>query len=404
MIMKKLVATSCSNNFLKRLPTHRTVLVLGFGMLGIGGVLMSAVPSFSQSKTAQSGMITIDSPASAAFVIEGTDVYKYDRDCAKARMVCTKKVKTWLGTEASPNTTCTGPSTSSVDSAVDVNSMVSANKCPFFNGGPLLDTLSSIGSCSDISLVSPPSTKESSKRTDIECTIDSSGLVGYSAGPPATTPTCWTLESTTGDLPTITPSGRVAGESALCQSGNKLKYSFTIQDLAAPNGTRVSGLTGTLTNLDAPTVPVQTWSENEANLTVSIATVGADFTYEGKNGANYGQGNPANLGLLTSKSTTYNTACSSEPASALNIQKGLVAACAPPSGCGTYDNFAGNNTASGLELVGYTALSASPGLPASTAGYRLTLTGVIKSSVSGQADLPISVSSIITVDAQGCQP
>ncbi len=34
------------------------------------------------------------------------------------------------------------------------------------------------------------------------------------------------------------------------------------------------------------------------------------------------------------------------------------------------------NTASGLELAGYTALPASPGLPASTLGYKLTLTGV----------------------------
>jgi len=381
------------------------VCLMAVALLGV-----LAVPGFGQSKTAQSGMLTIDSPASAAFVIEGTDVYKYDRDCAGTRLSCTKRVKTWLGTEAVPNTTCTGAFTSSVDTAdlPSVNAMINANKCNFFAGGPLVDTQSGIQvACSPQNLVAdpPPPNNESSKRTDIECTIDSSGLVGYSAGPPAVTPTCWTLTSTVGDLPTITPSGRVAGESALCQSSpNRLKYAFTIQDPLAANGTRVSLLTGTLTNLDTSVV-VETWSESLTNLSVAMQSVGTDFTYEGKNGANYGQGNPANLGLLTSKGPL------TTPVARLVSRRALLPSkleawqpAPPPGACLTYDNFAGNNTASGLELVGYTALSASPGLSASTLGYQLTFTGVIKSSVSGQADLPISVTAVIDVDFGGCTP
>jgi len=190
--------------------------------------------------------------------------------------------------------------------------------------------------------------------------------------------------------------GIAAAESALCSSVHPLKYSFTLADTSSSNGTRVSGLTVTLTN--NATTTVLTWSEALANLTVGPLLTGANFTYNGSAGAN------GNVGLLTSTDgATYNVGCTSEPATVNAIQAtpGGVPACAPPTGCGTSDSFAGNNGVGG-DQAPYTALTASPGLSPAGSPYSLSVAATLKSSVAGLANLPIDVCASVTVDAGQC--
>jgi hypothetical protein len=135
-------------------------------------------------------------------------------------------------------------------------------------------------------------------------------------------------------------------------------------------------------------------------LTVSLpaANTGLNFEYTGSAGAN------GTVVLLTSSGDNYNTTCTSEPADVNDIQGGSIAACGPvPSGCATTDQFAGNNGVGG-DLAAYVATTPSPGLSPAGSPYSLSVAATLKSSVSGQANLPIDVCAQVTVDAGTCSP
>jgi hypothetical protein len=384
------------------------VILVGLFAILLGVVsapaLVHIAQAASSAKTAQSGSLTIDIPETS-FVVIDQFTYQYDRTCAEGFFSCNSVAKTWIGTETSFNSTCSGTPTSSVSTAANgpLQQLVTDSKCGFFDGTALADptTQNSTGTRVSFSNSSPPNTKESSRRTDIECTYVSPPPVDPRVGyvNPGDVPTCWDLTSTTGALPTITPLGTAAAESALCNSQNPLKYSFTLADTSSSNGTRVSGLTVTLT--DNATNPVQTWSEALTNLTVALSATGVDFTYTGSAGAN------GTVGLLTSTDgSTYNVGCTSEPAkvNAIQATPGGVPACGPvPTGCATTDQFAGNNGVGG-DQASYTALTASPGLDPAGSPYSLTVAATLKSSVAGQASLGIDVCAQVTVDAGQCSP
>jgi hypothetical protein len=369
-------------------------------VFAIGLALLLAVPALGQpARTAQSGMITIESPSSPAnFVITTGYTYQYNRTCAAGYISCSKVEKTWIGTESTPNSTCSGVPTTSVPT-VDgpkTQAVISANDCNFWAGTPLVDTGSSLGNCGDFSNSTPNNTKESSRRTDFVCTIvqpttpDPYGTNGTD-GTPGESVLCWDSQSSsTGDA-TITPAGKVAGESVVCNQQHPLKYSFTLLDSLSTNGTRVSGLTVTL---KSGTTVLKEWSEALSNLDVGPYMPGTDFSYTGSAGAN------GVVGLLTSKGATYNTSCTSEPADVNAIQGGSVFACGPvPTNCAMKDQFVGNNGVGG-DRADYNATESYSLTGAGS--YTLTVSGTIKSSVAGLANLPISVCANVTVNAQQC--
>jgi hypothetical protein len=373
-----------------------TSLMFGAGafMLLTSNGLVLAGPAAPKTYTAQSGMLTINLPQDSFVVVDGY-TYHYNRTCAEGFFSCRKIDKTWLGTETSLNGTCTGnptstsPSTTGTDGAL--NNLINDSKCGFFDGVDLADPTSqnNTGICVSFSNSSPPSTKESSHRTDIECEYVSQAPVDPRVGfvTPGDVPTCWTLDSTTGELPTITPSGTAASESAQCTSTHPLKYSFTLLDPTSGNGTRVTNLTATLTGGSVN----DTWSEALTNLSVAPSLVGQDFEYTENAGGQNGT-----VSLLTPENTpAYVNAIQATPG-------GVPARGPVPTGCATSDQFAGNNGVGG-DLAAWTALTASSPLAPIAGTYTLNVAATLKSSVAGQANLPISVCGQISVDAGSCQ-
>lgn len=364
-------------------------VALAIGMVALL-LLVASDPALAQGKktfTAQSGMLTIDLPQTS-FVVTGSFTYQYDQTCADTFITCTKTKFTWSGTSSAPNTTCSGTASSSTSQSVTgiISQWEQDNKCNFFNDNTLTDP-SDAGSCQ--------ATGNSSKKTVVACTVDNTttrtGFVD-----PGDVVTCWDLTSTTGSLPTITPLGTAASESALCSSKHPLKYSFTLGDPLSSNGTRVTGLTATLKDKDG--AGVKNWSEADGNLTVGLpaGNTGLDFMYNGANGAN------GTFSILTSSGPGYNSSCSSEPAFVNDIQGGFVSACGTvPTGCATTDQFLGNDGVGG-DLATYEALVASPGLAPEGSPYSLSVAATLKSSVAGLVSLPLSVCAQVTVNAGSC--
>jgi hypothetical protein len=369
--------------------------------LGVAALVLfgASDPAMAQKQTftGQSGMLTISLPESS-FVVIDDFTYQYDGVCAGSFFVCNSVAKEWLGSETFANSTCSGDPTTSIPtpSTGALRRAITENRCNFFSGSPLTVS-SSTGTCVGISKSLPNSTKESSMRTDIECTLMDPPPVDPRIGfvNPGDVPTCWTLESTTGELPTIMPTGTAASESALCSRQHPLKYSFALQDPLSTNGTRVTGLTVTLEDKDQIQVG-PSWSEANLNLSVGLDTIGGDFLYNGANGAN------GTFSLLTSSGAGYNPGCTSEPALVNDIQAGLVPACGPvPTGCAATDQFAGNNGIGG-DRAAYTATTPSLGLTPEGSPYTVRAAATLKSSVSGLATLPLSVCAQVTVNAGAC--
>jgi hypothetical protein len=106
-------------------------------LLGVSDLALAQKKTF----TAQSGMLTIDLPQ-ASFVVIDNFTYQYDRTCAEGFFTCNKVLKTWIGSEVTPNSTCSGTPTSASPSADNgsLQQLITDNKCPFFNGTSLTDT------------------------------------------------------------------------------------------------------------------------------------------------------------------------------------------------------------------------------------------------------------------------
>jgi hypothetical protein len=369
-----------------------------------GAILLAALGTSGSAlaapgQTAQSAMLTIDSPSTTSFVVTDQFTYSYNKSCADAFFSCSAKKYTWTGTHAHPNTTCSGaadPNPSSLNTSTEIQHLENDNKCIFFSDGDgdtntvglLQDTQSDPGTCQ--------ATGNSSTKTVISCAVDNATPRTDYANP-GDTVTCWDLASSLGTGPTITPAGRAASESALSSSKFPIKYSFSLADPNLPDGVRVQGLTATLTNTGTNTV-VQTWSEANSNLTVGLESSGTNFTYLGANGAN------GTVGLLTSTdNATYNLGCIQEnPPTGVpvnNIQGPSPTAGTCASNGTTKDAFAGNNGVGG-DLAGYTATAASPELTPGT--YDLSVTATLKESVVGLVDLPISACDQVSVGAGQC--
>ena len=376
----------------------------------IAFVVMSASMAMGQARTAQSGEITINVPTH--FITVNSATYSYSKSCAAGYISCTSVKKDFTGTRQAPNTTCSGsPSkVTNLNTNNLVNAFVNANDCNFWAGSALIDTAQNSDTCK--------ASGNSSTETIVSCTVNAGPFQGYD-GTPGDPVTCWSASNVSvAAPPTITPNGSVAGESAVCNNQNPLKYSFGLTDSTSLNGTRVSGLTATLT--DGSGNQIAQWSEGLGNLAVGTGVpgggVGGNFVYSGNAGAN-ANGTPmsTNETLLTSSGASdslghaYNAGCTNEPANMNDILSGNVPACGPvPAGCSASDTFRNNDT-NGGDQAGY--LAAVPSPPLSTGNYNLNVTATIKTSVAGVANLPVNVCNQVHIDAgqcfhnnQGCNP
>jgi hypothetical protein len=309
---------------------------------------------------AQSIMVSLD--PMGPFVIQGTEIYQFNHDAAEAffsNTVATGPVITCGGsaTNCAVGNQPATPSAPAPD-AQKVVPVASTNSCTFFAGGAL--GVSAPQSSYVQSVTLPGNNTKGSWKFEWTYSVATAATVAEK--------TAWDLQSSTVTDAQATISGFVAGQSTQSRSSGAwtLKASHTLADALSANGTRVSGLTATLTAPDLTTTAFP----------LSVSLGASDFVYK------------SNAGTFGPTNQLFENGYVSA------IHQGLVA-----SGIGS-DNFAGNN---GI-LVAETAVIAPQLFTMGVAGnYGLTISGTVKGN-EGSVAQAFSVSSSISVQAGSCTP